>query len=158
MRTKFVSVLALLFLINVHAQKKIWNLQECINYALDNNISIKQQELNNQLVEENIATAKGNFYPSLNASASQNFNFGSFIDINGGRVSQDSRSNNFSLSTSATLFNGFRNKYNLLQAKKQLQAAGFDLQENKNNIMLYVVNSYLNVLLAKENIIITQVP
>jgi outer membrane protein len=156
MRTKFVSVLALLFLINVHAQKKIWSLQECINYALDNNISIKQQELNNQLVEENITTAEGNFYPSLNASASQNFNFGSFIDINGGRVSKDSRSNNFSLSTSVTVFNGFRNKYNLLQAKKQLQAAGFDLQENKNNIMLYVVNSYLNVLLAKENIIIAQ--
>lgn len=156
MRTKFVSVLALLFLINVQAQKKIWSLQECVNYALDNNISIKQQELNNQLVEENITTAKGNFYPSLNASASQNFNFGSFIDINGGRVSQDSRSNNFSLSTSVTVFNGFRNKYNLLQAKKQLQAAGFDLQENRNNIMLYVVNSYLNVLLAKENIIIAQ--
>lgn len=156
MKTKFVSVLALLFLINVHAQKKTWTLQECVNYALENNISIKQQELNTQLVKEDITTAKGNFFPSLNASASQNFNFGSFIDINGGRISQDSRTNNFSLSTNATLFNGFRNKYNLLQAKKQLEAAGFDLQENKNNIMLYVVNSYLNVLLAKENIIIAQ--
>jgi len=156
MRTKFVSVLALLFLINVHAQKKIWTLQECINYALDNNISIKQQELNNQLVEENITTAKGNFFPSLNASASHSYNFGSFIDITGSRISSDSRSNNFGLNTGVTLFNGFRNKNNLLQAKKQLEAAGFDLQENKNNIMLYVVNSYLNVLLAKENIIIAQ--
>ncbi len=156
MRTKFASVLALLFLINVHAQKKTWTLQECVNYALDNNISIKQQELNTKLVEQNITSAKGNFYPSLNASASQSYNFGSFIDIDGGRVSRDSRSNNFGLNTGVTLFNGFRNKNNLQQAKKELEAAGFDLQENKNNIMLFVVNSYLNVLLAKENIIIAQ--
>jgi outer membrane protein len=156
MKTKFVSVLALLFLINVQAQKKIWTLQECVNYALENNISIKQQELSNQLVEENVTTAKGNFLPSLNASASQSYNFGSFIDINGGRVSRDSRLNNFSLNTGVTLFNSFKNKNILIQAKKDLEAAGFNLQENKNNIMLFVVNSYLNVLLAKENIIIAQ--
>lgn len=156
MRTKIVTILVFVFFTTINAQDKKWTLQECVNYALDNNISIKQQELSKDLIEEDITIAKGNFYPSLNASASQNYNFGSFIDINGGRVSRDSRSNSFGLNTGVTLFNGFRNKNNLLQAKKRLEAAGFDLEENKNGIMLYVVNSYLNVLLNKESLLIAE--
>jgi len=156
MRTKIVTILVLVFFTTIQAQDKKWTLRECVNYALDNNISIKQQELSKDLIEEDITIAKGNFYPSLSASASQNYNFGSFIDINGGRVSRDSRSNNFGLNTGVTLFNGFRNKNNLLQAKKRLEAAGFDLEENKNGIMLYVVNSYLNVLLNKESLLIAE--
>jgi len=152
MRTKIVTTLALLFFITINAQDKKWTLQECVEYALENNISIKQQELSTDLLAEDIITAKGNFYPSLNASMSQNFNFGSFIGNDGGRISRDSRSNSFGLNTGVTLFNGNRNKYNLLQTQKTLEAAGFDLQENKNNIMLFVVNSYLNVLLNKESI------
>lgn len=156
MRTKIVSILAFVLFINTNAQDKKWTLQECVNYALDNNISIKQQELNKELVEEDITIAKGNFYPSLNSSASQSWNFGSFIDINGGRVSRDSRTNSFGLNSNVTLYNGNRNKNNLLQVQKSLQAAGFDLEENKNGIMLYVVNFYLNVLLNKESLLIAQ--
>ncbi|MFD0761803.1 TolC family protein [Lutibacter aestuarii] len=156
MRSKIVTILALVFFITVQAQDKKWTLQECVNYALENNISIKQQELNKELIEEDIITAEGNFYPSLNASASQNFNFGSYIDNYGGRVSRDSRSNSFSLGTGVTLYNGQRNKNTLLRAQKNLEAAGFDLEENKNNIMLFVVNSYLNVLLNKESLKIAE--
>jgi outer membrane protein len=156
MRTKIVTILAFALFISVNAQDKKWTLQECVDYALDNNISIKQQELSKELIEEDITTAKGNFYPSLSASASQNFNFGSYIDNYGGRVSRDSRSNSFSLGTGVTLYNGNRNKNTLLRAQKSLEAAGFDLEENKNNIMLFIVNSYLNVLLNKESLKIAE--
>ena len=156
MRTKIVTILAFAFFISINAQDKKWTLQECVNYALDNNISIKQQALNKALVKENISTAKAAFYPSLNASASQNFNFGSYIDNYGGRVSRDSRSNSFGVSTGVSLFNGNRNQYNLQQAQKNLKAAGFDLEAHKNSIMLFVVNSYLNVLLNKESITIAK--
>jgi outer membrane protein len=152
MRTKIVTILAFALFISLNAQDKKWTLQECVDYALDHNISIKQQELSKELFEEDIITAKGNFLPSVSSSMSQNFNFGSYIDNYGGRVSRDSRSNSFSLNTGVTLYNGNRNKLNLIQTQKSLEAAGFDLEENKNNIMLYVVNSYLNVLLNKESI------
>ena len=152
MRTKIVTTLALIFFISLNAQEKKWTLQECVEYALENNIAIKQQELSNDMLAEDIITAKGNFLPSLNASASQNFNFGSFIGNDGGRISRDSRSNSFGLNTGLTLFNGNRNKYNLHQTQKTLEAAGFDLQENKNGIMLFVVNSYLNILLNREGL------
>ncbi|KUO67693.1 MAG: transporter [Lutibacter sp. BRH_c52] len=156
MRTKIVSILAFFLFINANAQDKKWTLQECVDYALEHNISIKQQELSKDLVEEDITIAKGNFYPSLNSSVSQNWNFGSYIDNYGGRVSRDSRSNSFGLNSNVTLYNGNRNKNNLLQVQKSLEAAGFNLEENKNGIMLYVVNFYLNVLLNKESIVIAQ--
>jgi outer membrane protein len=156
MRTKFVTLLAFTFLISLNAQDKKWTLQECITYALENNISIKQQELTKASIEENITTAKGNFYPSLGASTSENFNFGSYIGQNGNRISRDSRSFSFGLNSNVTLFNGQKNKYLLIQARKDLEAAGFDLEENKNDIMLLVANYYLNVLLNRESLIIAE--
>ncbi|PHS54400.1 MAG: transporter [Lutibacter sp.] len=156
MRTKIVTILAFVLFINVNAQDKKWTLQECVSYALDNNISIKQQELNNELIAEDITIAKGNFLPNLNASSSQNYNFGAYVDAFNNYVSLGSRSNNFSINSGVTLYNGLKNKNNLLLAKKNLEAAGFDLEENKNNIMLYVVNAYLNILLNKENVIIAK--
>lgn len=156
MRIKIVTILAFMFFVTSNAQDKKWSLQECVEYALDNNISIKQQELNLDLVEEDIVIAKGNFYPNLNGSASQNWNFGSYIGQTGLRISRDSRSNNFGLNSGVNLFNGNRNKNNLFQAKKDLEAAGYNLEANKNIIMLYIVNSYLDILLNKENLKIAQ--
>jgi outer membrane protein len=152
MRIKIATIFAFMFLVTLNAQDKKWSLEECVQYALDNNISIKQQELNQEIVEEDILVARGNFYPSLNGSASQDWNFGSYIGQTGLRISRDSRSNSFGLSSGVNLFNGFRNKNNLIQAKKDLEAAGYDLEANKNVIMLYIVNAYLDVLLNKENI------
>lgn len=156
MRVKIGTILVFMFFITINAQDKKWSLEECVEYALDNNISIKQQELNKELVEEDIVTAKGNFYPNLNGSASQDWNFGSYIGQTGLRISRDSRSNSFGLSSGVNLFNGNRNRNNLFQAKKDLEAAGYDLEANKNIIMLYIVNSYLDILLNKENLKIAQ--
>ena len=118
MKKKIVTFLALVIVLSVNAQEKKWTLQECVEYALSNNISIKQQELVSELVKEDITTAEGNFYPSLNASLSHRYNFGSYIDISGSRVSRDSRSNGAGISTGATLYNGKRNKNLLIQAEK----------------------------------------
>ena len=52
MRVKIVAILVFMFFITINAQDKKWSLEECVEYALDNNISIKQQELNKELVEE----------------------------------------------------------------------------------------------------------
>lgn len=154
MKLKLALLLFLSFM-GLNAQKK-WSLQECVNHAQKNNISIQQQELSKNLAKEDILSAKGNFYPSLNASASQNFNFGSYIDNYGGRVSRDSRGNSFNLSSGVLLFNGKRNQYLLQQAKKNLELASLITNESKNNIMLLVVNEYLNVLLNKESLKIAE--
>jgi len=134
------------------AQEKQWTLQECVNHALENNISVKQAELDTDLAIENIRTAKGNFLPGVNASASQNFNFGSFIDNNGGRVASDSRGNSFGINTGVSIFNGFQNTNTYKQSKLGLESSKLQLAILKDNISLNVVNSYLNVLFNKESL------
>ena len=152
MRTKILMVLTLVISISVTAQTKKWTLQECVNHAIENNISVKQTSLDTDLAKEDILSAKGNFLPNVNASASQNFNFGSFIDQNGGRVSRDSRGNSFGLNTGVTIFNGFRNTTIYDQAKLGLESSKLQLDILKDDISLNVVNSYLNVLFNKESL------
>lgn len=156
---KILSIIALLTL-NCSAQNidtsKIWTLQECVDYALKNNISIKQSELDKQIRIQNIKSAKGQFLPNLNASASQSYNFGSSIDASGTRVAADFRSNNYSLNSSVVLFDGFANINTLNQAKINVEVQDANVEKMKNDISLNVVNAYLQILFAQEQINIAQ--
>ncbi|NQY28691.1 MAG: TolC family protein [Flavobacteriaceae bacterium] len=149
---KIIFVLAIIFTTLSFSQEKQWGLEECVNYAIENNISVKQSELDTELALENIRTAKGNFLPGVNASASQNFNFGSYIDQNGGRVASDSRGNSFGINTGINIFNGFQNTNTYKQSKLGLESSKLQLAILKDNISLNVVNSYLNVLFNKESL------
>ncbi|CAM1359311.1 TolC family protein [Tenacibaculum xiamenense] len=156
MKTKIVLLVTLLSTCSLFAQKQ-WTLKECVDYALKNNITIKQNEVNVQLAEKDVAIAKGNFLPTLSGSATQNVNFGSFIGQDGSRISRDTRGNSFGLSSNATLFNGNRNKNTLKQSKLGVEGSKLDLETNINNISLNVVQTYLNVLFAKENLNVAKV-
>lgn len=138
------------------AQKKIWGLEEAVNYALTNNLSVKQAALSTDLKNEDIIIAKGNRLPSLNASASESFSFGSSIDNGNIRISGNRNSTSFGVSSSVTLFNGFRNLNTIKQAELGYEASLLDLEKMKNDISLYVVNSYLNILFNKESLKVAQ--
>ena len=131
---------------------KKWTLKECVDHAVANNISVKQSELDRNLSVEDVKAAKWNFAPNLNASASQNYNFGSSIDVTGGRASADFRSNSFSINSSINIFNGFADLLSLKQAKIGVQAQDAALEKMKNDISLNVVNAYLQILFAKEQL------
>jgi outer membrane protein len=133
------------------SQKK-WTLKECVDHAIENNITVQQSLLNLELAKLNVKNTKGNFLPNLNTSASQGFNFGSFLGIDGSRISRDTRGNTFSANSSTTLFNGFRNLNTYKQAKLGVDRSQLNLEKIQNDISLFVVNGYLNVLFAKENL------
>jgi outer membrane protein len=133
------------------SQKK-WTLKECVDHAIENNITVQQSLLNLELAKLNVKNNKGNFLPNLNTSASQGFNFGSFLGIDGSRISRDTRGNTFSANSSTTLFNGFRNLNTYKQAKLGVDRSQLNLEKIQNDISLFVVNGYLNVLFAKENL------
>ncbi len=156
MKTKIVLFVVVLISLSAFSQKK-WTLKECVDYALDNNITIKQNKLNVDLAEKDVEIARGNFLPNLNGNASQNLNFGSFIGNGGIRISRDTRGNNFGLNSSTTLFNGFRNKNTLKQSKLGVKGSKLDVEVIENDISLNIVNTYLNVLFAKENLNVAQV-
>ena len=64
----------------IHPQEKVWTLQECIQYAIDNNIQIKQQVLQTRFQENTLEQSKLNLLPTLNGQASHNYSFNRTLD------------------------------------------------------------------------------
>ena len=144
MKIKFLLIIAILSVSVSFSQKK-WTLKECVNHALENNISVKQNILILELAELNVKNAKGNFLPNLNGSASQGFNFGSFLGIDGSRISRDSRRNSLSANSSTTLFNGFRNLNTYKQAQLGVERSKLTLEKIQKNNQLGI--NFLKTLL-----------
>ncbi|HET8885725.1 MAG TPA: TolC family protein [Salinimicrobium sp.] len=139
--------------LTVNAQNKEWTLQECIQHALENNISIKQTMLDLESAEIDRVDAIGNFIPSLNASASNSWNTGLTQNITTG-ILQTQTTRNFSANVTAgmTLFDGLRNIRQLQRAKLTRLAAQYNLELMQDDIALMVANAYLQVLFSKENL------
>jgi outer membrane protein len=158
MRTRILSILAFVLFINANAQEKKWTLRECVDHALDHNITIKQNKLNVEISQENVNSAKGNFLPNLNASTSGNLNFGSGFDpVSQDRVSTSTYGGSLGINSGITVFNGYRNLNTYKQAQLGVEGSKLDLEKIEDDISLYVVNTYLNVLFAKENLKVANV-
>ncbi|CAM1334226.1 TolC family protein [Tenacibaculum aestuariivivum] len=156
MKTKIVLFITLFTSFAIFSQKK-WTLKQCVNYALENNISIKQQKLSVQLAQKDAEISKGNFLPNLGLSNSHSSTFGLSSGVSGVNTSQDRYSTNFSLDAGGTIFNGFRNLNTKKQALLNVKGSKFDLAKVENDISLNVVNAYLNVLFAKENLAVAKI-
>ena len=150
-----ILILSILILADVNAQKK-WSLEECITYAIENNISVRQA--NNALLsnDQDIIAAKGNFLPFFGINGTQRMNLGNVQVFDGEFVDRTFHSSNFGLNISQTIFNGFRNTNVYRQSLINKAANLEEFKRIKDNVSLTVVNSYLNVLLNKENLIIAE--
>ena len=148
------SLLLLLLLVSVSffAQEKKWTLQECVNHALENNITVKQTENSLLINEQDIIAAKGQFLPSVNGSLNQNLSVGNAELFQGQFVDRTANSTNISIGANQTIFNGFRLTNLYKQSKLNLESNQFELNRIKDDISLNVVNAYLNVLFNKEQL------
>ena len=148
----FIATL-LLFSSLLSAQQKEWTLEECVNYALENNIQVKQTELDVELSEIEKRDALGNFIPSINAQASNSWNTGLTQNVTTG-ILQNQTTRNFSAGISAglTLFDGLRNFKQLQRAKMSRIASEYSLDKMKDDIALFVADAYLQVLFNKQNL------
>lgn len=134
-----------------------WTLEECINYALENNITIKQSEAQLQIATNNLQQSKLALLPSVNGSASNNYNFGRSIDpFTNTFATQQIRSNNFSLTGNVTLFNGLQNQNTIKQRASDKKATREDLQAAKNTIALNIATAFLQVVLNDEVVAISK--
>jgi outer membrane protein len=158
MRTKILAIVALIaFSFSGQAQKK-WSLKECVDHALKNNITIKQNALTLESLKEDVVAAKGSFLPNLNASSGANMNFGSTIDpVSNARISSTNFSSSYSLRSGITVFNGFRLLNSYKNAQLGVEKSKLELSKIKDDVSLNVVNSYLNILFAKENLAVAKV-
>jgi outer membrane protein len=130
---------------------KVWNLQECVDYALENNLTVKNQEFTVGINEVNVLQSKMNLLPSLNGSGNYGRNWGRSINPGTNIVTQKEQDNGFgSLSLNWTLFSGLRNINTIKQSEANLSARQYDLEKSRNDIILLVVTYYTNVIFNKE--------
>ena len=152
MKIKLILFVAFLTSVATFSQKQ-WTLKECVEEALKKNISIQQNKLSVELAKKDVEIAKGHFLPNLNASTGGNFNFGtSFDPRTNDRISTSFFGGSMNLSSGITVFNGYRNLNSYKQAQLGVESSLLDLQFIENDVSLRVVNTYLNVLFAKENL------
>ena len=134
------------------AQQKLWSLEECIKYAWDNNLKIKQQELVVEESDNNLLQSKLNYVPSVNASVSHSMNWGRSVNMNDLQIieNQLSQSTSASARASINLFEGMA-KNNDLKSKQVIREISVqEVSRIKNDISIEIARSYLQVLLSKE--------
>jgi len=140
---------------HIFSQQKVWSLEDCIIYAIDNNIQIKQQGIQNSYQKNAFDLAKLKLLPSVNGSASHNYSFGRALDQTTYQYTdqQSVQSNNFYVGGSLNLFSGLQNYNSIKKYQYELFAGEQDLQSIKDNIALSVALDYLQILLNKELVI-----
>ena len=136
---------------------KVWSLQDCIDYAIEHNITIKDATLDKNLAEVDYSKAKSSRLPNLFGSASQNFSNGSTIDpITSDYVTDQIHSTNVGINSSMTLFQGNQLSNQIKQNKILLEQSIFLEEVEKNNIVLNILEVYLQTLYSKESIAIAE--
>jgi outer membrane protein len=147
-----IYTLSILFAIGmqVSAQQK-WDLRRCIDYALANNISIKQTDLQARLAALQLKQSKLSLYPRASFSTSTSFNNGRNQDpTTFSLITQSYLSANTQLQTSAEIFNWYSKRNTVAANEWEFHAAMAGSEKLRNDIALTIANAYLQILLAAE--------
>lgn len=149
-----ITILLLLFAVNLSsAQERQWTLEECVEYAVENNLTVEQFELDLENAKIDKSDAVGNLLPSLSGNASASSNTGFSINPSTNLPTNSTQFNvNMGLNSSVTLFDGLRNIHQLNRAKMNAIANQYRLDDLKDDIRLNVANAYLQVLSNKEQL------
>tara|TARA_B100001059_G_C17783003_1_gene555391 strand:- start:132 stop:1547 length:1416 start_codon:yes stop_codon:yes gene_type:complete len=147
---KIILLFAVFFTINSPSQS-LWTLEECVNRAINENISIKQAELDYLDSEISRKTAIGNFLPNLNIGSSHSWNIGLNQNITTGLLENiTTQFSSMNLNLNLDILNGLKNIKQLHLANLSILANQYQLADMKENISLLVANSFLQILFNKE--------
>ena len=152
MKYIFLIIVNLLCITTSLGQERLWDLQQCVDYALENNISILQAQNSILLADQDIIASKGNLMPSLSSNMNQNMSIGTVELYAGEFVDRRFNSSSLGLSVNQSVFNGFRNLNILKQSKINYERSENELNKIKDDVSLNVANAYLNILFNKENL------
>ena len=151
---KYYASFAAIFILvsqSLHAQKYL-SLQECIDVAIKNNITVQQKDLAKQSVKADLVQSKLALLPSLNGQLTNNYNTGFAINpaTNGAQEGVTFRNNSMGVSANMTLFNGFQQTNSIRLQQSNIKASEQDVESTKNTIRLSVANAYLQILMNTE--------
>lgn len=149
MKLKQLFIIASVVTMPAYAQQK-WDLKQCIEHAIANNLTIKLQEAQREQSKVELSTARNSFLPDLNGSASHSFNFGRSLQADNTYQSLNTQNTGLNLNTSIPLFSGLQKINNVALSKLNLKAAMEDLNKAKEDISIQVASAYLQVLFNEE--------
>lgn len=136
--------------VTVQAQE-IWSLQKCIDYALDNNIKIKQRVITTEYQQNQLKQSKFSRLPDLNGQLSESLSFGRTLTFPANTYQDiNSSQSDFSLSTSVPVFQGFYISNSISRLEMDFQASVADLAKAKSDISVSIASTYLEILFAKD--------
>ena len=159
-KTLLLIGVMMLSTVQLSAQKK-WSLQDCIDYALENNITLKKSQLQKQSAAEELKGAKAALLPTLSASTNQSVGYQPWKDTgmsyvtNGTvntKVDKASYNGSYSLSGQWTVWNGNRNVNTIRLDELSEQQAELSAQETANSIQERIAQLYAQILYLDENV------
>lgn len=132
------------------AQSRQWTLRQCTEYAVNNNLQVKQKGNQCRQRELQLSTAKNSRLPDLSGSVSESFSFGRGLTMDNTYTNRSTSSTSFSIGTSVPLFTGFQIPNNIKLNQLNLEAATQDLEKAKNDIRMQVAQAYVQILYDME--------
>lgn len=145
------SALFLLSLFSVLAfSQKKWSLQECVNYAIENNLQVIQNNFNIKTQDNSLKIAKREYLPSVSGNINNTAAFGQGRDVFGNTNRNDNFSNSSNVGADILLYNNGRLEKNIRKTEFEVEASKLDLERIKNDISLQIAQQYLSVLLNRE--------
>ena len=158
MKKNIIIAAAVLFSASVQAQKQ-WTLQQCLDYAMENNITLKKARLQQQQATEDVKGAKSALLPSLSASTNHSLGYRPWQDngtttvTNGqvnSKISKSYYNGSYGLNAQWTVWNGNRNRNQLKLTQLQEDVQELALQESANNIQEKIAQLYVQILYLTE--------
>lgn len=132
------------------AQQKVWTLSDCINHALEHNITVRQSELNVEQREIDLNTAQGRRLPGLSASGSESLSFGRGLGADNTYTNSNTSSTSFSLGMDVPVFQGLQINKGVKMSRLDLNAALADLAKAKDDVSVSVAQAYVQILYNQE--------
>lgn len=150
MKRIFLAIALIIMVCLGYGQTEVWSLEKCVQYAQENNLTVKQGF--NALEQSNVDlnTARNSVWPSLQASVSQSFSFGRGLSQDNTYVQNNTANTSFGLGGSLDLFTGLRVKNNIALGKLNVAAATADLEKAKEDIKVAVIQQYVQILYNQE--------
>ena len=142
--------IVLLLLICTPSSAKQWTLPECIDYAIEHNISLKQRENTRRQNEVSLNTAKNSRLPDLNAGISENLGFGRSLGMDNTYSKNNTSNTSFQISTSVPILTGNRIENTIKLNQLNLEASTADLEKARNDIRTQIAQQYIQIVYDTE--------
>lgn len=145
---KMIFMMAAFCCLNIHAQKK-WTLDECINYAMENNLTLKQSKLKQRSAQEDVMQSKAALFPTLSANTNQGVGYSPFDNTAADKAYYNG---SYGVNAQWTVWNGGQNTNTIKQNKLTEEQAGLSTDVTANSLQEQITKLYVQILYMSEAI------